>query len=999
MPFWKKSPGPFAKSGLSESALRGASHEQLAREALAELTAEKNCDRAGVWLESAEENNAGEILQGVVWDRDGETVPREWCTLAPQRILPSSQLIAGAVIEVEAPATRVPLMGAVVGLSKVAWVPIEHAGKLRGMLMTGSVPPHNSLPTAQMRAMAAELAMALALESERKLSTGRYYDVALCNRVLDNLETASSQERALQEVVESCLPQAGKPETLQAIFAAVIQIAGPAAKAEAVAGRLLGFAGEEAQRAVVWSDAVRHLVRQALLERRPAGEMVYANSTDRNGQRVIAVPVERAREASVALVAGFRGGTATLSSLERVELRARLAGSVLNAIRERQSHAAVEADRFALLEVNSSAAVLLDGEGKIVAANRAARVLSQPLTAGNQAVRDTRTSDATVIDDFSTWFAEEDRNAVATWIRGDAPQIATRRIEGSGVVLACGAIVKLQLHELDGKRRAVTLTPVSADTAGREWQGAELLYLAEWLDQGVVIYDAEENVRLMNLRFAQLAGFSPDEIARLTSLELLIGRLKEQTAEPASFARKWKELALRQEGGEREEVHLLRPAARILERASRPVLDKQGQKIGRIELYKDLTAQKVFHAKLLQTEKLAALGQMVSGVAHELSNPLTSILGYAQRLLVRGDVSESVDELRKIFAEAERAGAILRRMLLAARETGPERRPVSLNQLVQRTIDLQRFSLAAERIRVELALDALLPNVMGDPGQLQQVLINLLGNARQAIESQGNGGTIRIRTGQTTRGDVSLEISDSGPGIPESIVSRIFDPFFTTKPAGVGTGLGLSIVLSLVREHGGQVQVASPRGGGAVFTVELPAADQQESTERGAVRRSTSGKTESRGTDTTFHGEEKPAARILVVEDEPTVAQLIADVLGDEGFEVEMLLDGREAKDRVLQGGHDLIICDMKMPNLDGQTLYEGAGLESESLRKKFLFVTGDVMASKTRTFLAKNQVPHLAKPFRVEELLEKIYQVLQPARSALVGRVSPIRKNSATTG
>ncbi len=999
MPFWKKSPGPFAKSGLSESALRGVSHEQLARETLAELTLEKDCDRAGVWLEATEEINAGEILQGVVWDRDGETVPREWRTLAPQKILPASRLIAGTVIEIEAPKTSVPLVGAIVGLSKVAWVPVEYAGKLRGMLMTGSASPHSSLPTAQMTAVAAKLALALALESERKLSTGRYHDMALCNRVLDNLETASSQESALQEILESCLPQAGKPESLQANFAAVIQIARPTAKAETATGRLLGFAGEEKQRSMVWSEAVGNLARQAFLERRPAGEMVYANSADRNGMRVIAVPVGRVTEVGVALVTGFLGETATLSSLERVELRARLVGSVLNAINERHAVASEEADRFALLEANQSASVLLDGQGKIVAANRAARVLSQPLFGGNQTVRDARPSDGTITEDFSAWFAEEDRNAVVSWLRGDAPENATQRIEGSGVILACGARVKLQLHELDGRRQAVTLTLAADAGAERDSQGAELLYLAEWLDQGVVIYDADENVRLMNLRFAQLAGFSTEEIARLTSLELLIGQLKEQAAEPASFARKWKELAARQEGGEREEVHLMRPAARILERASRPVLDKQGQKIGRIELYKDLTAQKVFHAKLLQTEKLAALGQMVSGVAHELSNPLTSILGYAQRLLVRGNPSESVDELRKIFAEAERAGAILRRMLLAARETGPERRPVSLNQLVQRTIDLQRFSLAAERIRVELALDALLPNVMGDPGQLQQVLINLLGNARQAIESQGNGGTIRIRTGQTPRGDVSLEVSDSGPGIPESIVSRIFDPFFTTKPAGVGTGLGLSIVLSLVREHGGQVHVASPRGGGAVFTVELPAADRQESAETASMQRSTRAKPESPGAEPALLEAGKPAGRILVVEDEPTVAQLIADVLGDEGFEVEMLLDGREAKGRILQGGDDLIICDMKMPNLDGQTLYEGAGLESESLRKKFLFVTGDVMASKTRTFLAKNRVPHLAKPFRVEELLDKVYQVLQPAPSALLGRVSPIRKNSATTG
>lgn len=997
MPFWKKSHGPVTKGGLTESALRGASHEQLAREAVAALVAETSCDRAGVWLEADEhtEDNAGEILHGVVWDRDAEAVPREWCTLAPRRIIPASRLVAGTVFEVEAPASNgVPLVGTTVGLSKVAWIPIEYAGKLRGMLMTGVASSRSLLAVAPMTALAAKLAMASALENERRLSTGRYLDLALCNRVLGNPETASGLESSLQEIVESCLPQAGKTETLQAMFSAVIQISGPAATtAEATAPRLLAFAGEERHRSILWSKAVQSLAHLALLERRPAGEMVYAGSTDRRGLRVIAVPVRQVAELCVCLVTGFQSEAATLSALERVELRARLAANIVTAMSGREAHTREQSELTALLEASSSAVVLLGDDGEVVAANRAARLLLQPLP-GREEIAPGTTEKA---DDFSSSFTTADQDAVTGWLRGNAPLDVVRRIEVSGVQLVCGAKVRLQSHRSEGSRRTVTLVPTAEVSLERESQSAELFYLSEWLDQGVVIYDAEENIRLMNLRFAQLAGFAPEETAKLTSLELLIGRLQEQTAEPVSFAQRWRELALKQEGGEREEVHLMRPTARVLERASRPVLNREGQKIGRIELYKDLTAQRVFHAKLLQTEKLAALGQMVGGVAHELSNPLTSILGYAQRLLVRGDTSESADELRKIFAEAERAGAILRRMLQATRETGPERRLVNLNQLVQRTIDLQRFSLAAERIRVELSLDALLPNVMGDPGQLQQVLINLLGNARQAIEAQGNGGTIRIRTGQAGSGQVSLEMNDSGPGIPEGILSRIFDPFFTTKPAGVGTGLGLSIVLSLVREHGGQVRVASPRGGGAVFTIEIPAAEL--STEPAAMRWSTVEKTEGRGTDAKLRAEGTSGARVLVIEDEPTVAQLIADVLGDEGFEVEVSLDGREAKDHILRGGHDLIICDMKMPNLDGQTLYEGMSREPEASRKRFLFVTGDVMGTKTKAFLTKSQVPHLAKPFRVEELLEKVYQVLEPARGAMVGRVSPIRKNSATTG
>jgi two-component system NtrC family sensor kinase len=407
--------------------------------------------------------------------------------------------------------------------------------------------------------------------------------------------------------------------------------------------------------------------------------------------------------------------------------------------------------------------------------------------------------------------------------------------------------------------------------------------------------------------------------------------------------------------------------------------------LGRVEIYRDLTAQRVFQSRLLQTEKLAALGQMVSGIAHELSNPLTSILGYAQRLLVRQDATARSEEARQMYQEAERASTILRQLLLNARETLPERRLVSLNQIVMRAMELQRFSLATEKIRVETDLDSALPFVHGDSGQLQQVLMNLVGNAQQALEQQGQGGFIRLRTRRIGQRRVLLEVEDNGPGIPQAIQARIFDPFFTTKPAGVGTGLGLSIVLSVVREHGGQVHVLSPPRGGAKFQIEMPAASEHQLAEAltlvaperknarldavpftGAAERSAA----------PFESSEVP--RVLVVEDEPTVARLIADVLEDEGMQVDVLLDGREALDRAARVSYDLVICDMKMPGLDGQHFHKSLQRTKNPLSARFLFVTGDVIAAQTREFLERNRLPHVAKPFRVEELMEKVREVLQ---------------------
>jgi two-component system NtrC family sensor kinase len=426
----------------------------------------------------------------------------------------------------------------------------------------------------------------------------------------------------------------------------------------------------------------------------------------------------------------------------------------------------------------------------------------------------------------------------------------------------------------------------------------------------------------------------------------------------------------------------------VLERSVRPILDPLGRRLGRVEIYRDLTAQRVFQAKLLQTEKLAALGQMVTGVAHELSNPLTSILGYSQRLLVRKDLAGRTEEARQIYQEAERASTILRQLLLTARENRTERKRVALNQVVLRAMELQRFGSVAEKIRVELDLDPTLPFVSGDSGQLQQVLMNLIGNARQAIVQEGKAGTIQLRTSRGGDGRVRLQVIDDGPGIPQTILARIFDPFFTTKPAGVGTGLGLAIVLGVVREHGGQIHVSNLPDGGAIFSIELPAAGESSVEPPGkpaeALKEpgkpsplSAGQKHRTQAVELAASRSSHRGSRVLVVEDEPTVARLIADVLEDEGLRVDVLLDGREALERAGREPYDLVICDMKMPGLDGQQFFQSLARTRNPLREKFLFVTGDVVAQPTQEFLERNLLPHVAKPFRVEELTDKVFGLL----------------------
>jgi CheY-like chemotaxis protein len=336
---------------------------------------------------------------------------------------------------------------------------------------------------------------------------------------------------------------------------------------------------------------------------------------------------------------------------------------------------------------------------------------------------------------------------------------------------------------------------------------------------------------------------------------------------------------------------------------------------------------------------------------------------------------------------------------MSARESQRERRKLSLNAVISRTMELQKVSLAIEKVTVELGLEEALPSVVGDAGQLQQVLMNLVGNARQAIEQSGQGGAIRISTRSIRSGrTVQLEVSDDGPGIPQAIVSRIFDPFFTTKPAGSGTGLGLAIVVGVVREHGGQVKVASPPGGGAVFSLEFPAAPAAQIAVAGASSTALDWPNRERADVPRLHTAGQPSQpsqllqpltgspepsksrsniRVLVVEDEPTVARLISDVLEDEGFQVEAFSDGHQALDRAARESYDLVVCDMKMPGLDGQQFYETLANTGNPLWKRFLFVTGDVLSSHTHEFLERHRLPHVAKPFRVEELTEKVRRMV----------------------
>ncbi len=373
--------------------------------------------------------------------------------------------------------------------------------------------------------------------------------------------------------------------------------------------------------------------------------------------------------------------------------------------------------------------------------------------------------------------------------------------------------------------------------------------------------------------------------------------------------------------------------------------------------------------RMVQSEKLSTVGQFVAGVAHELNNPLAVVTGFSELLLEMKPDERMREQVEIIGKSAERCHKIVSNLLRFSRVHRPEKKVIRVNDTIDEVVELMAYDLRTSNIEVVKDFEAVLPPIIADHHQLQQVFVNLLGNARQAVEAFRPDGRIILRS-RASDGRVRVEIADNGPGISPENKKRIFDPFFTTKPVGKGTGLGLSLVSEIVHDHSGTIELASELGHGATFIIELPIC--AESVPAGPVaKRAQQRRLQPPGTSGKF---------VLVIDDEEWFLTLARELLGAVGHAVELAVSGEAALAAVERRDYDVLVCDWKMPRMNGIEWYERLLESKPHLAERVLFMSGEFIDPSFQEFLRRTERACLPKPLPIEEFRDAVDKILTVA-------------------
>jgi PAS domain S-box-containing protein len=401
---------------------------------------------------------------------------------------------------------------------------------------------------------------------------------------------------------------------------------------------------------------------------------------------------------------------------------------------------------------------------------------------------------------------------------------------------------------------------------------------------------------------------------------------------------------------------------RIIGVSASPMKDAAGSITGIKGITRDITDRIKMEQQLLIAGKLASIGELAAGVAHEINNPLTAIMGYAQLLANDDHVTGNIkSDLEKIYNQSQRAARIVQNLLTFARNYTPEKSVIDLNELILKTLELRSYEHKVSNTEVVTELQDGLPGISADEHQIQQVILNIVINAEQSIAAKKKAGTIKIVT-CTVEDKIKISITDDGPGIPREMLDRLFDPFFTTKDVGQGTGLGLSVCHGIVTNHGGRIYAESVVGEGATFIIELPVSKES------SVKVVSVPATLQKGVHLSAAGK-----KILVVDDETVIRDILKRILSERGYNVDSAASGLEGLQKIENSQYDVYLLDIKMPGIDGKDMYETIGEKYPHLVTRVIFITGDTITKSTLDFLEGTGREYFSKPLDFTKLVKTV--------------------------
>jgi PAS domain S-box-containing protein len=521
----------------------------------------------------------------------------------------------------------------------------------------------------------------------------------------------------------------------------------------------------------------------------------------------------------------------------------------------------------------------------------------------------------------------------------------------------------------DASGKAIGLITIARDITERKQMERLFKTVTNSSPVGICIIQ-DGNFQMVNPQFQKLTGYSEEELLGRDSLDLILAddrdtvrknaikMLKGELSSPYQFR-------VVDKNGEYRWV--METVSSIPYRGRRAILGN----------YMDITERRQTEERERQLEqelnlagRLASIGQLAAGVAHEINNPLTGVIGFSHLMLSR-DIPEDIkQDLQVIHSEAQRVAKIVENLLVFAHQRKTGREYVNINDIINRVLELRTYEMKVNNIEVEARLASELPLTIADAGQLQQVFLNIVLNAEHFMAKAHNRGRLVVKT-EEVNGNIRASFTDDGTGISLENLDKIFNPFFTTKEVGKGTGLGLSICHSIITQHQGRIYAQSQLGKGATFVIELPIVAEPVQT----------GKAKETGKEP----EKSPGAKILVVDDEKAILTFLSRLLTGWGHTVETINNADTALERLKTERYSLILLDIKLPGMSGIELYHHIEKTVPALTRRVMFITGDVMEGTTREFLEKSRAAHITKPLDIEALKKMINHALNQTQAAPV--------------